>query len=246
MNKFLLLALISLSAFCFTASAQDQERYASPRLDNAVNRLKGQTVDLADRASEYIRGNRNNSRNDIESAMTAHQLDASVGFLQEMLRDGHRASDLRDAVAVITDLARRGGNTAPWREVQNSVNEVSRELGTNNGGGGYGGDGGYGGGGGQREGKVFWRGTVDKEVQLIIRDRTLQTRTVSGTPYGNGTFNFTSALPSRNVNVNVVKRGGRGSVRVLQQPSSGNDYTAIIQVFDDGSGAREYQLEISW
>jgi hypothetical protein len=43
-----------------------------------------------------------------------------------------------------------------------------------------------------------------------------------------------------------VKKAGRGEIRVIQQPSRDNNFTAIVQILDDASGAREYQVEITW
>lgn len=255
MKKFVLFACCSILIFAFSAHAQDeQNRYGSSRLNNLLDQLKRQTVDLVDRTSEDLKRNNSNTRADIEAAFLAQQLDASTGFFQEFVRDGRRAAELRDAGAILSDLARRapnsGANNNLWRDAQRTVGDVNRELGgSNNGGGGNNGggnNGGNNGGGGQSNGSAFWRGRVDSEVQLFVRSRSIETRTISGTPYENGTFSFTSSLPTRNVNVEALKKSGRGSVRVLEQPSRDNDYTAIIQINDDGSGAREYQLEIVW
>jgi len=48
------------------------------------------------------------------------------------------------------------------------------------------------------------------------------------------------------VTVDVNRKKGRGKVRVIQQPSTDNDFTAIVEIYDNGGGAREYQLEIFW
>lgn len=255
MKKSILSALCSILIFAFAAHAQDEaNRYSSSRLDNLLNQLKRQTVDLVDRTSEDLRRNNSNTRADIEAAFLAQQLDASTGFFQEFVRDGRRASELRDAGTILSDLVRRapnyGANNTLWRDAQRTVSDLNRELGGsgggNGGGNGGGGNNGGGNGGGQASGTAFWRGTVDSEVQLVVQRRNIETRTISGTPYDNGTFSFTSSIPTRNVNVNVIKKTGRGTVRVVQQPNRGNDYTAVIQIIDDGSGAREYQLEINW
>ena len=252
MKKNILLAFCSILIFAFAAAAQVDEanRYGSSRLNNLLDQLKRQTVDLVDRSSEDLRRNQSNTRADIEAAFLAQQLDASVGFFQDFSRDGRRASELRDAGAILSDLARRapsyGTNSNLWRDVQRTISDVNRELGNSGGNNGGGNNGGGNNGGGQSSGSAFWRGTVDQEVQLVIRDRDIETRTISGSPYDNGTYSFTSALPTRNVNVSVIKNGGRGSIRVIQQPNRSNDYTTVVQILDTGSGAREYQLEINW
>ena len=44
----------------------------------------------------------------------------------------------------------------------------------------------------------------------------------------------------------VTKLAGRGTVRVIQQPAGTNDFTAIIEIFDDGGGSQEYRIEVTW
>jgi hypothetical protein len=249
MNKLLLSALVSIIAFCFSVSAQNSNRYSSTRLDNLANELKRQTVDLADRASEDFRRGNSKSRAEIESAFLAQQLDAGAGFFQLMVRDNRSASELRDAASILSDLARRapnyGTNGNLWRNAQNAVRDINRELGGNYGGG-NGGNGGNDSDDNQRTGRVTWRGTVDRELNLVIRSQDIEERVLSGQAYNNGRFNFTSPLPSRRVTVDAVKKSGRGTVRVLQQPNRSNDFTAVVQIFDEGGGARDYEVEISW
>lgn len=96
-------------------------------------------------------------------------------------------------------------------------------------------------------GKVFWRGEVDNKVQLTIRNLSLEQRTVEGSPKPDGNFSFTAALPQVPVKVDVNRKEGRSkAITVLQQPSSENNYTAIIEIYDDDGGADDYLLEIFW
>lgn len=232
-------------AFGFSVQAQEIERYSSTRLENLVNQLKRQTVDLVDRTSEDLRRGRSNSRQDIEAAFLAHQLDASAGLFSDMVRNQSNAAELRDGASLLTDLARRapnyGSNSYLWRNAQNAVNDINRELGSYGGGGS-----GNNNGGGAITGRAYWRGMVDDVVHLIVRGRDIRVRSISGRPYPEGNFSFTSALPTRNVSVEVDKKRGRGDVQVVQQPSRSNDYTAVIEIRDRDGGAREYQIEVFW
>ncbi|MGI8885179.1 MAG: hypothetical protein ACR2IA_13145, partial [Pyrinomonadaceae bacterium] len=137
-----------------------------------------------------------------------------------------------------------------WRDVQTSVNEINRELGNPNGNNSGGNNSGINSGINNNSnsiiGRAFWRGTVDDKVQLVIHNQSMRVQTVSGRSYPDGTSSFTAALPTRKVAVGVNKQKGRGSVRVLQQPSRENDFTTVIEIYDEGSGAKEYQLEIFW
>lgn len=245
MKKTILFAMCSILLFALSAAAQDEaSRYSSPRLETLVSQLKGYTVDLVDHTSEDLNQNASNSRADIEAAFLAQQLDASAGLFSQMIRDGRRASELRDGALILSNLTRRvpsGSNNTLWRDAQRTISDINRELG---------GSGNNGGGGGNNpppsQGRAFWRGTVDKEVHLVLQRRSLETRTVDGATYNNVNFSFTSSLPTRNVTVEVVKKKGRGNVRVLEQPSRDNDYTAVIQILDEAGGAKEYELEINW
>jgi len=247
MKKYILCALYFVLLFAFSAPAQDAERYSSSRLDSLVNQLKGETVDLVDSTSQNLNQRAQIPRADIEAAFLAQQLDASVGFLQQLLRDGLRSNNLRDAVSIISDLARRapnyGSSGNSRRSIQTIISDINREVG---GGGNNNGGNNDGNNPPPAQGRAFWRGTVDKEVHLVLQRRSLETRTISGSTYDNEIFSFTSSLPTRNVTVEVMKKKGRGNVRVLEQPSRDNDYTAVIQILDDAGGAKEYELEIFW
>jgi hypothetical protein len=95
-------------------------------------------------------------------------------------------------------------------------------------------------------GRVTWRGRVDQTANIRISGNNVDTETVEGTPVYGEDFNITGYLASRPGTVNVRKIRGRGSVKVLEQPSVGNDFTAVIQVFDPSGGADNYEFEVSW
>ncbi|MDQ3132525.1 MAG: hypothetical protein M3Q99_17400 [Acidobacteriota bacterium] len=251
MKKSILFTLLSILVLSFSVSAQNAE-FNSSRLNNSTNRLKQLTLDLSDRTSERLRGN-SITRADIEEAFLATQLDASANLFERMIGDNRRIAELRDAAVFLNDLARRiptyGANSYLWRDVQTSVNEINRELGNrngNNGGNNSGNNNGNNNNSNSIIGRAFWRGTVDDKVQLVIQNQTMRVQTVSGKSYPDGTSSFTAALPTRKVAVGVNKQKGRGNVRVLQQPSRENDFTSVIEIYDEGSGAKEYQLEIFW
>lgn len=249
MKKQFLFLLLSFFIFGISIQAQDedvQNRYGTSRLTNLTRDLIRQTVDLVDRTSEDLKRNQNNTRSDIENAFLAAQLDASAHVFDDMLRNSRRAAELRDGISMVADLTRRaptfGTNAALWRDVQRTVGDIQRELGA---------------GGGNPNptplpapnpiiGRVAWRGKVDIETQLHIKANTLETRVVAGPNWGGESYNFTSPLPNRRVTVEVYKKKGRGSVRVLQQPSRENDFTAVIQILDPDGSWKEYELDIFW
>lgn len=244
MKNTIFIALFSILILSVSAFAQNAE-YTSSRLDNLSRELKRITVDLVDRTEDDLKRGFSNNKREIEAAFFAQQFDASAGLFQKMVRDNRRATELRDASSILKDLVRRapnsGSNRNLWRDAERSVDDIEREL------GGFGGnDNGDDGNNNQISGRAYWRGVVDNRVQIIINSRRIETKTVAGRTYPEGTYTFTSPLPRKGVTVDFDKKEGRGNVRVIQQPTRRNDFTAIIEITDNDGGAKEYQLEIFW
>ncbi|MGI9056536.1 MAG: hypothetical protein ACR2F2_12125 [Pyrinomonadaceae bacterium] len=95
-------------------------------------------------------------------------------------------------------------------------------------------------------GRVVWRGRVDQTVNIVISGSDVDSVDESGSGLSNVNFNINGYLASRNGNVSVRKRRGRGTVTVLQQPSRNNDYEAVIQIFDPDGSDDDYEVEITW
>ena len=96
-------------------------------------------------------------------------------------------------------------------------------------------------------GKLFWRGNVDDKLHLVIRGTSLEHRTVSGQAQPDGMYSFTAPLPQQAVTVTVPRFEGRSKkITVIQQPTAENQFTAIVEIIDDGGGVRDYFLEIAW
>jgi len=238
MQRFL--AAAALLATSVTGATQS---YVQTRVMDMADQLKRASVRLAERAVQDVVRNYTNTRSDLDQALLAQQIDGSATLLAEMARMRRPVNELRDVANELMTLSRRApisvSNSPTWRPVLQAITDINREL--NNSGPPPSGP-------PPRPviGRVAWRGTVDDRVQLVIRGRSLDVRTVTGAPQTDGTATFTSALPAGDVEVDVTKTSGRGSVRVLQQPSRANDYTAVIEIFDESGGAREYRLDIFW
>lgn len=95
-------------------------------------------------------------------------------------------------------------------------------------------------------GSLQWRGQVDDRVQLVVRGRQIQERTLSGARMAEGRAAFTSGLPTEPVRVSVRNLTGRGDVRVVQQPTRQNGYTAIVEIYDPTRGAQEHRVQLIW
>jgi hypothetical protein len=120
--------------------------------------------------------------------------------------------------------------------------------GRGNGNGGYG-NGGYGNGGNGR-GMVEalrWSGDVDDALEIRIQGNRVDYRTMSGKNVRNVRANLVNGgLPRSDVQVFVNDQSGRGSVSVVQQPSSYNNYTTVIRVYDPNPGYGGYSFDIGY
>ena len=97
-----------------------------------------------------------------------------------------------------------------------------------------------------RSGSVRWRGRVDQTANIVITGSDVQTQDVAGTGLSNVDFSINGYLARRPGSVTARRRDGRGSVTVVQQPTWDNDFTAVVQVFDPGGGADDYEVDINW
>ena len=99
---------------------------------------------------------------------------------------------------------------------------------------------------GTTRGSLDWNGRVDNRVNIILRGNTVRTNMIAGNNVGRANHRLTGSLPRRTAFVSVSKLDGRGTVRVVQQPSRANNYTAIVQVFDRKRSSDNYRLRINW
>ncbi|MDT4968790.1 MAG: hypothetical protein QOJ64_3527 [Acidobacteriota bacterium] len=248
--RWLLLGIIALAFLAHDAAAQ------SYRLRTLAEQLESQASDLAERSYSDYRNSSFSNRTSLDSLFLAQQFSASANVFHRMVSDGRREPELRDASTILTELARRSdrgfGQRSQWSSVQRTLDDILRELNAGGIGGGIGGGSGGGEGprrddeGGRQTGRLRWRGTVDDEINLVIRDDNVEVRTIGGSEYNNATFNFTSPLPRRRLSVAARLLNGRGEVRVIQQPSRDNDFTAVVQIRDTKGGARDYEIEVTW
>jgi hypothetical protein len=187
----------------------------------------------------------NNRVDQLNNLLILQQSETTVSTFLLLVKNNRPNSELRDAADALNDrLSKFNPDSAsriPFEQIKKDINELISELKKS--------------GNSQDKksdkanevlGRINWQGTIDDEVHLIIHASAVQTKTISGKEYNDGIFNFTSPLPEENVQVFVNKKDGRGTIKILQQPSADNNFTAIIQILDKNGGAREYNLEIYW
>lgn len=246
MRKLIFFVLFAIPFF--TVSTYAQRSY---RLQDLASQLQRNADDLASQAYSDFSRRASNSRTDVDLLMSAQQISASASVFSRLVNDNRRNSELRDAANAVSDLTRRlpyGTSNFQLRDIQRTLDDISREIG--NTGGGFNGGNNNGGSNNNENrpivGNLTWTGIVDDVVQLKIRGNSVEVKTIAGRDVSNANYNFTSPLPNRRVDVEVDKKKGRGGVRVLQQPRRENDFTTVIEIKDTSGGARDYELEIYW
>lgn len=94
---------------------------------------------------------------------------------------------------------------------------------------------------------LHWSGNVDDELEIRIQNGQIGYRTIRG----NQPMNIRAELGNLNMprnaaNVMVVQNQGRGTVSVVQQPSSWNGYTTVIRIRDPQGGYGFYDFNLMW
>ena len=89
-----------------------------------------------------------------------------------------------------------------------------------------------------------WRGTVDGDVRISLRGSSVGYAVASGDqPRG---VNASGSLPRRDGLLSVSMHQGRGTVTVIQHPSSYNNYTAVVRVSDPQGSSGYYDFDLVW
>jgi hypothetical protein len=247
------------AGFCLlTLVAAANVHAQSGRLTSLSEQLESQANDLAERTYADFRDNRFSQSSDLDAVFLAQNFSGAALVFHRMVSDRRSESELRSAASILSDFLTRADRDFSrrnrWSDVRRTFNDIQSAL----SGGGFGGGRRDDGGGrrdndggrnddGRTTGRLRWQGTVDDNVQLVIRDDHVEVRTLGGSEYNDANYNFTSPLPRRRgVNITVNKLNGRGDVRVLQQPSRDNDYTAVVEIRDTKGGAKQYEIEVVW
>ena len=94
-------------------------------------------------------------------------------------------------------------------------------------------------------GLLHWTGDVDKTIVIRWRGDRAMLQNVEGDVARNVRADVGGAgLPDRDVTLRIVQREGRGNIIIQQQPSSGNNYTGVIQISDPQAGYGHYDFDV--
>ena len=94
-------------------------------------------------------------------------------------------------------------------------------------------------------GLLHWTGDVDKTAVIRWRGDRAMLQNIAGDVARNVRADVAgSGLPARDVTLRVIQRQGRGNIIIEQQPSSGNNWTAVIRVNDPDGGYGHYDFDV--
>jgi len=96
-------------------------------------------------------------------------------------------------------------------------------------------------------GHFQWQGIVDGSDNIRLRGSYVDMTHLTSGQVQQATYQLSAPLPLRPVQVSLRKVRGRGQVRLLEQPTASNNYTAVVQVNDEGeSGNAWYEFTLDW
>jgi hypothetical protein len=94
-------------------------------------------------------------------------------------------------------------------------------------------------------GLLHWTGDVDKTAVIRWHADRAMLQNIEGDVARNVRADVAGGgLPDRDVTIRIVQREGRGGIVIEQQPSSGNNYTAVIRVNDPQTGYGHYDFDV--
>ncbi len=91
-----------------------------------------------------------------------------------------------------------------------------------------------------------WSGDVDDTTIVSVRGNDVRTDTVFGKQASNINAQVFGALPRGPIQAYLRFRHGRGQVRIIQQPSPDNDFTAKVRIHDPQPGRAHYEFDVAW
>ena len=101
--------------------------------------------------------------------------------------------------------------------------------------------------GNSNQGVLHWSGNVDGELEIRIQNGRVTYRNLSGAePTSVRADAGNMSMPRYDAQVSVAQGTGRGSVNIVQQPTSYNGYTTVIRVRDPQGGYGYYDFDLVW
>ena len=93
---------------------------------------------------------------------------------------------------------------------------------------------------------MVWQGEVEGRATFYVKGKRLEVEQKQATAVQRQHSHFYHPLPDEHVDVRLEKLGGRGDVRILEQPALDNNYTLAVSIEDRQSGSSPYSLAFYW
>jgi hypothetical protein len=93
---------------------------------------------------------------------------------------------------------------------------------------------------------MTWSGDVDDTTLIYFHGSDVRTRDIFGKASNQTSAQVLSRLPRGPIQVFLARWAGRGQVRVVQQPTPDNDFTAAVRVHDPQPGRGRYDFALAW
>ena len=98
-----------------------------------------------------------------------------------------------------------------------------------------------------RSGTVTWRGLVKGVDDIVIRGSSASLQHVAGDQPKDAKGVFSAAMPNAPISVRLVAASGPSPIRIIQQPSAGNNFTTIVRVGDGGKAdGKTHTFTLRW
>ncbi|MHB8652550.1 MAG: peptidoglycan-binding domain-containing protein [Terriglobia bacterium] len=96
-------------------------------------------------------------------------------------------------------------------------------------------------------GHFQWQGLVDGSDNIRLQGSNVNVTHLSAGLIQEASHQLSAALPYSPVQVTLSKVRGRGQIRLLEQPTASNNYTAVVQVDDQSEqGNAWYEFTLDW
>lgn len=99
---------------------------------------------------------------------------------------------------------------------------------------------------GEKIESITWSGRVDEEAMVSCQSRSCTSAAAHGAPVAGERFKLSRPLPNQPVEVTLADKQGRGEVRLVEQPSERNHYTARVSIHDSEPGSSDYSFRLDW
>lgn len=99
---------------------------------------------------------------------------------------------------------------------------------------------------GERIETISWSGRVDEEAVVSCQAKICSSSSTRGAPVAAEHFKFSRPLPSQPIELTLIDQQGRGEIRLVDQPSERNHFTARVAIHDPESGSSDYSFKLQW